>query len=59
MSPRCLQLVNYCHHFLEEYEEQIVAIIRDGVSTQDLTTSMCQELSGVCMPPARRAPDEL
>lgn len=42
------QLVNYCHLFLEEHEEQIMKLIRDGAAPADLTRSVCERLSGVC-----------
>ena len=54
-----VQLVNFCHHFLEEYEDQIVAVIRGGVSTADLTSSMCAEVSGICKPVSDKMSDEL
>jgi TLR4 regulator and MIR-interacting MSAP len=54
-----MQLVNFCHHFLEEHEDHIVAVIRGGVSTADLTKSMCEEVSSICRQTSQQMSDEL
>lgn len=55
-----VQLVNYCHHFVEEHEDDVVAAISKGASRADLEDKICREVSGVCKAaPAPPQKDEL